>query len=306
MSRQFDDGPLGAIELFCLAAELGSFTAAALQAGVTPGAISRSVSRIEARLGVRLFVRTTRQIRLTDAGQVYFAQCRQALGQIVEAERLVTGQQAELTGVLRVSMPSTYGQHRILPLMPGFRQLYPQVRLDLHLSNRNIDFASEQFDLAIRARTPADSTLVARKLEDAPLLVVAAPAYLARAGVPQTLADLAQHECVQFIRPTSGRSSEWLFRDAGRDVEVATTGSVSCADELYGGVQLARCGAGLYQAYRFMVERELQSGELVEVLQNHAGRTRPFSVIYPHSRHLPARVRALVDYLLAGVQQAAV
>lgn len=303
MPRQFDELPLGAIELFCLAAELGSFTAAAQQAGVTPGAISRSVSRIEARLGVRLFVRTTRQIRLTDAGQVYFAQCRQALGQIVEAERLVTGQQLALSGVLRLSMPSTYGQYRILPLLPAFQQRYPQLRLDLHLSNRNIDFAAESFDLAIRARTPADSTLVARKLEDAALVVVAAPAYLARAGTPQTLDDLARHECLQFVRPGAARGSPWSFRDGdGRDVEVATHGSISCGDELYGGVQLARCGAGLYQTYRFTVARELQSGELLEVLPQYAGRTRPFSVMYPHRRHVPARVRALIDHLLAGVR----
>lgn len=299
MSRSFQDLPLASIELFCLAAELGGFTAAAQQSGVTPGAISRAVSRLEARLGVRLFVRTTRQMRLTEAGQAYFEQCRRALDQLAEAERDASGRQAQASGLLRISMPRTYGLHRIVPLLPGFRQTYPGVQLELHLSNRNVDFADEPFDLAIRARAPADTRLVSRKLEDAALVVVAAPAYLAQAGTPQNLADLAAHDCVQFVLPSSGRRVEWSFRDGGRDVEIGTSGNITCADELYGGVQLARGGAGLFQTYRFAVERELQSGELVEVLGDWAGRSRPFSLLYPHSRHLPQRVRVFIDYLLA-------
>lgn len=302
MSRQFEDVPLGGIELFCLAAELGSFTAAASQAGVTPGAVSKGVGRLETRLGARLFVRTTRQIRLTDVGQLYYDQCRQALGQIVDAERLVTGQQLTPSGAVRMSMPSTYGQHRILPLLPRFRERYPLVQLELQLSNRNVDFIDGHFDLAIRARAPADSRLVARKLEDAALVVVASPAYLVRRGAPTSLADLAGHECVQFVLPSNGRRIEWSFRVAGQDVEVGTPGQITCSDELYAGVQLARHGAGLYQAYRFMVERELASGELREVLPDLAGRSRPFSIVYPHGRHLPLRVRMLVDYLLSEVQ----
>lgn len=301
MSRQFQDLPLTSIELFCLAAELGGFTAAAAQSGVTPGAISRSVSRLEARLGVRLFVRTTRQMRLTDAGRTYFEQCRQALGQLAEAERLVTGQQQQPSGLLRVSMPRTYGLHRVVPLLPGFRQAYPDVRLELHLSNRNVDFAEEPFDVAIRARAPADTRLVARKIEDAALVVVGAPAYLARAGLPHTPADLAAHDCVQFVLPSTGRCIDWSFRDAGQDVELATAGSVTCADELYGGVQLARHGGGLYQTYRFAVERELHSGELVEVLGDYGGRTRPFSLLYPPQRHVPQRLRVFMDHLLAHI-----
>jgi DNA-binding transcriptional LysR family regulator len=154
MKRNFDDLLLGSIELFCLAAELSSFTAAAAAASVTPAAVSRSVSRLEDRLGVRLFVRTTRQIRLTESGRVYFEQCRQALSQLVDAERLVTGEQAAPAGLLRISMPTPYAHYRVLPLLPKFRKLYPQVQLDVHLSNRNIDFADEGYDLAIRGRAP--------------------------------------------------------------------------------------------------------------------------------------------------------
>ncbi|MFZ3206673.1 MAG: LysR family transcriptional regulator, partial [Pseudomonas sp.] len=152
MRRQFDDVLLGSIELFCLAAEIGSFTGAALAAGVTPAAVSRSVSRLEARLGVRLFVRTTRSIRLTEGGLAYHRQCRGALNQMLEAERELMGQQQAPSGTLRISIPTTYGHHRILPLLPEFRRHYPQVRVDIHLGNRNIDFVDEGYDLAIRVR----------------------------------------------------------------------------------------------------------------------------------------------------------
>ncbi|HYD79020.1 MAG TPA: LysR family transcriptional regulator [Paucimonas sp.] len=298
MRRHFDDILIGSIELFCAAAELGGFTAAANAAGVTPAAVSRSVSRLEARLGVRLFVRTTRQISLTDAGRQYFEQCRQALGQLIEAERAVTGQQSAPAGILRLSVPTTYGHHRILPLLPAFRTRYPGVQVDIHVSNRNIDFADEGYDLAIRAREPADSSFIARKLEDAELVVVAAPAYLKRAGTPATPADLARHECIQFVLPSNGRTVEWLFREQGKDVEIQVAGTYRCYEDILAGATLARNGAGLFQAYRFTVEEDLRQGTLVEIMRDYGGRSRPFSVLYPHGRHLSLRVRAFVEFLM--------
>jgi DNA-binding transcriptional LysR family regulator len=298
MQRQFDDILLGSIELFCLAAELGSFTAAALAAGVTPAAVSRSVSRLEERLGARLFVRTTRSIRLTEGGRGYHEQCRQALTQLVEAERAVTGQQQEPSGTLRISLPTTYGHHRILPLLPEFRRRYPQVQVDIHLGNRNIDFVGEGYDLAIRVRAQPDSTLIARPLEDARLVVVATPEYLARAGVPQNLDDLERHDCIQFELPSSGRRITWLFNQEGQEREILTDGGYVCSDDVLGGVTLAKHGAGLFQTYRFIVERELAEGSLVEVLQPFAGRSRPFTLLYPQGRHMPLRLRAFVDFIM--------
>jgi DNA-binding transcriptional LysR family regulator len=185
MNRQFDDILLGSIELFCLAAEAGTFTGAANTAGVTPAAVSRSIFRLEKRLGVRLFVRSTRSIRLTEGGKSYFEQSRAALNQLIEAERKVTGEQIQPSGTLRISAPTTYGHHRLLPLLPLFRAKYPKIKLEVHISNRNIDFHVENFDLAIRFRSPPDSTLIARHLEDATLVVVASPDYLRRAGTPR-------------------------------------------------------------------------------------------------------------------------
>tara|TARA_R110000868_G_scaffold136461_4_gene349447 strand:- start:578 stop:1492 length:915 start_codon:yes stop_codon:yes gene_type:complete len=302
MRRQLGGVLLGSMELFCLVAEHGSFTAAAHVAGVTPAAVSRSVARLEARLGVRLFTRTTRQVRLTEAGRVYFEQCSQALGQLVEAERTLSGQQSEPAGLLRISLPTTYGHYRVLPLLPAFRARYPQVRIEVELSNRNIDFSNEGFDLAIRARPPADSSLIARSLEETPLLVVASPGYLRQAGTPVTLADLAEHQCIQFLLPRNGRAVRWLFREQGHDLELATTGDYCCAQDVLAGTTLARSGAGLFQALGFIVEDDLREGRLVEVLQAYAGRNRPFSLLYPSGRHLPQRVRVFVDFLLQAVR----
>ncbi|MBN3858775.1 LysR family transcriptional regulator [Paraburkholderia sp. Ac-20340] len=298
MQRNFDDLLLGSIELFCLAAELGSFTLAATQASVTPAAVSRSVARLEARLGVRLFVRTTRQIRLTDGGRRYFEQCRDALAQLVDAEREVTGQQTTPAGVLRISMPTPYGHYRVLPLLASFRARYPQVQVETHLSNRNIDFADEGFDLAIRGRAPDDSNLVARKLEDAELVIVGTGAYLKRAGKPRSIEDLQHHECIQFELPSSGRPIPWLFNEGGNELELATQGGYGTSGDVLAGVTLARHSAGLFQTYRFIVEDDLAAGRLVEVLPDKGGCSRPFFLLYPHGRYLTSRVRVFVDFLV--------
>ncbi len=298
MHRQFDDILLGSIELFCLAAEAGSFTAAANTAGITPAAVSRSISRLEKRLGVRLFVRSTRSIRLTEAGKVYFEESRAALNQLIEAERKVTGEQVQPSGTIRISAPTTYGHFRLLPQLPAFRAKYPLIRIEAHISNRNIDLHEENFDVAIRFRVQQDSTLVARHLENAALVVVASPAYLKGAGMPRALSDLEQHECIQFDLPSSGRQIPWLFKEDGHEKEILSTGNYICAEDVLAGVTLAKAGAGLFQTYRFIVEKDLTDGALVEVLQTFAGRSRTVSLMYPHGRLLPSRVRALVDFLL--------
>ena len=193
MDRQFDNLRLGSIELFCLTAQHQGFTAAAKATGLTAAAVSRSVARLEERLGVRLLMRTTRRVRLTEVGQRYYDQCRQALAQLSEAEREASGQQLKPAGLVRMSLPTSYGHHRVLPLLPAFSKKYPDIEIELQLSNRNVDFTEEGFDLAIRGRTPPDSSLVARKLEDAALVVVAAPAYLKRHGKPASPDQLGQH-----------------------------------------------------------------------------------------------------------------
>ncbi len=298
MAHGFDDVQLGTLEIFCAAAELGSFTAAAKARKVTPSSVSRAIGRLEERLGAQLFVRTTRSVRLTDVGRLYAERCERALADLADAERDIGGRHSATTGQVRVSVPTTYAHYRLLPRMNAFRLRYPGIRVDLHVSNRNVDFVGEDFDGVVRVRVPPDSQMVVRKLEDAPLVLVAAPSYLARTGVPLAVAELEAHECIQFELPSSGRPIPWPLLVAGQIVDVPTRGSLSCADDVLAGVTLAVAGVGIFQAYRFVVEDALADGRLVEVLPETRGATRPFNVLYPHAKRLPARVRAFIDFLL--------
>lgn len=299
MARSFDPMQLGSIELFCKAAELSSFTAAAQALGITPAAVSRSVARLEARLGARLFVRSTRQIRLTDDGRSYYEQCEQALAQIEQAGRAVSGRQSEPSGTLRISVPTTYAHHRLFPLLPAFSAAFPKLKLEISVSNRNIDFVEEGFDLAIRLGAPADSRLVARPIEEATLGVFASPAYLKQRGTPATLSDLRQHDCIPFVLPRTGRAVAWLFREDSVDIERAVDGPVRVLDDVLGCVSHARAGGGLCQIYHFIADGAVRSGELKEVLKAFGGRSRPFTILYPHNRHVAPRVRAFVDFVVA-------
>ena len=300
MSRAFDPVQLGSIEMFCKAAELQGFAAAAQVLGVTAAAVSRSVGRLEERLGAKLFTRTTRLMRLTEEGRAYFAECREALAQIENAERAINGSQAEPSGLLRISMPTTYGHYRVLPVLPQFMLQYPKVKVkvEMDLSNRNIDFVEDGYDLAIRGGTPSDSRLVARKLEDATFGIFAAPQYLAHRGTPQTPEQLQNHDCVEFVLPSTGRGLPWVFRHEGQDLDLAIQSRVSVQGDVLGCLSYAVGGGGLLQAYHFVAQRHVESGALVEVMQAFGGRSRPFSILYPHNRHLSAKVRAFVGFLL--------
>jgi DNA-binding transcriptional LysR family regulator len=291
---------LSTIALFCKAAELSSFTAAARALGLTPAAVSRGVGRLEERLGNKLFRRTTRSMQLTDDGRLYFDQCRAALGQIEDAERTITGQHTQARGLLRISVPSTYAHYRLLPRLPAFRALYPDVELDVNISNRNIDFVDEGYDVAIRQGNPPDSRLVARKLEDAPVGVYASPAYLRAQGLPKTLSDLqdaAKHTLLPFVLPSTGRAMPWLFVQDGQPLELQPHSNVQVSEDPLGAVMLARAGMGLVQTMGWIAQG--YAADLTEVLQPFAGRTRPFYVLYPQNRQLAVRVRVLVDYLMA-------
>ncbi|MFP5391849.1 MAG: LysR family transcriptional regulator [Gammaproteobacteria bacterium] len=293
---------LGNIELFCHTAELASFTKAAARAAVTQAAVSRAVSRLEAQFGVQLLVRSTRSVRLTERGRTFYEQCRQALHMLADAERELSGDQQETSGTVRLSLPTSYGHCRVLPILADFMQAHPRIKLDIQLSNRNADLIADGFDLAIRARVPADSGLIACKLEEAPLLMAASPAYLRRHGMPQSLDDLARHRCIGFERPRTGQLVPWLVLEEGAVREITPEPVLLISDDIQGVPRAAMHGLGICQTYRFMVEDQLRAGLLAEVLPAHGGATRPFSLLYPGQRHMPRRVRVLIDYLLARLR----
>ena len=289
---------LSSVEIFCLVAEQQSFSNAAHQAGLTPAAVSRSIARLEARLGIQLFNRTTRNVRLTQAGEEYFLECKQALKQIAEVELRLKNKSAQPSGTIRMSLPTPFGHFKVLPLLPKFQQLYPEIKLDIQLTNKNVDFITEGFDLAIRGRNVPDSNLVARCLESSDLLIVASPQYLEKNKMPTDLADLQHHQCIQFILPSTGKTVAWSIMLENKIIDIQTQGQLNCSDDILATITLARHGGGLLQACRFMIEDDLKCGQLIEVLQQYSGAQRLFSLLYPKNKYQQRHIRLFIDFLV--------
>jgi DNA-binding transcriptional LysR family regulator len=208
---------LNTVELFCAAAKARSFTAAATELGTTPSAISKAVQRLENRLGIKLFQRSTRAVRLTEDGQTYYATCRSAIESIQDAEKTLTRHRSMPRGVLRLSLPYSYGIKRVIPLVPRYVERYlGQVRVSVSLSNSTIDFVTQDFDMSIRLGEVSDSRLVARKLHESHSCVVASPAYLRQHGVPVRPDELRRHSCLGLLMTDSGRVMPWAFFRRGR------------------------------------------------------------------------------------------
>lgn len=297
MSRKFDPVQLSSIETFVKAAETLSFVKAAVELGLSAPAVSRSISRLEQRLGVSLFTRSTRHMTLTQDGVLYADECRSALRQISEAEDMLSGRQNRPTGLLRISVPTTYAHFRLGPCLPVFTRMYPDIQIELNISNENIDFVGDGFDLAIRLGQLPDSGLISRRLETAPLGIFASSHYLARNPAPLSLADLDQHQLIPFELPSSGRPLAWLFKDGDTEVEIVPNSQIVLSGDFLGCVGHALAGGGLVQAYDFIADAYVRSGKLVEVLKPFRGRSRNFSLIYPQNRQMIPRVRAFIDFL---------
>lgn len=298
MGRRFEY--LGDVEVFLAVMEHGSFSAAAAALSTTASVLSRAVARLEARLGQQLMRRTTRRIGLTDAGRCYLDQARGAFELLKAAEQEARSQSAVLNGRVRISAPTTFGHFRLPALLKPFLVQHPQVQLELNITNRNVDLVAEGFDMAIRLGQLPDSGLVARKLEDAELRLVAAPDYLRRAGIPKALDDLAEHVCLPFVLPRTGKHGAWSFRVGGKDIEWQPSSVLEVSDDVLGTVSLAEQGVGICQTYDFIVHERLSRGSLVELLPQLGGRTRPFSLVYAPHRHQSAAARALVEALASS------
>ena len=293
-----------AVELFVTTVEAGNFSRAAGRLGVTPAAVSRAIGRLEDGLGVRLFRRTTRSVHLTDEGQAYYERCREALALIDGAERELRRRIDAPRGLVRLSVPTTYGHTRVLPLLGPFRAQYPEITVEVDVSNRNVDFVSEGYDLAIRAGLLADSELIAHKLADMTLGVFASPDYLARAGTPRRPADLARHAMIAFVRPSTGRVIPWVFQERdGAQFSVTPSAELRVSDDFLACITLARGGAGLTQTYHFLVEEQVARGDLVEVLRPYAGRSWPFTLLQPPRRTPTVAVRLLVDAIVSDARE---
>ncbi|AKF11087.1 LysR family transcriptional regulator [Sandaracinus amylolyticus] len=289
--------PLPHLEAFCRTYELGSFTRAARALALTPQAVSRSVARLEEELGATLFRRTTRSLAATDEGRRYYEHAAQAIALLRAGGEAMREKRNTPSGLVRISVPTTYGLSRFAPRLGEFQRLNPHVQVEMQVSNHNVDFVRDGCDLAIRHGTIADHSLVARRLGTFPLAIVASPAYLARRGRPHTPDDLASHDCITFVLPRTGRAMPWSVGSPPRRIEPLAR--YRCAEDMVGVVALARAGLGLAHAYVFMFADHVRRGELVEVLEEHRGASRPFSLVYPRATARSSAVRAMIEFIVA-------
>ncbi|MEI2297657.1 LysR family transcriptional regulator [Ensifer sp. MJa1] len=296
------DNRAGEMEVFVAVSETRSFSAAARRLKLSPSAVSKLVTRIEDRLGTRLLVRSTRTLQLTPEGEVYLQRAQHILAEIVEAEQLVAaGGRMTPRGLLRVNAAVGFGERYIMPLASAFLERYPEVRLDLTLTDSMIDVVGERADVAIRTGPLRNSSLKARKLMETRPVVIASPAYLKRHGTPQTPDDLEGHNCIRFNFRRS--VDEWAFRMPGQtSVELRSVfGNMEVSS---GSIvrQLCLAGLGIGRIGRFHVETDFAAGTLVPLLEDYqSGEIETVYAVYAGHEHLAARIRAFIDFLVEQI-----
>ena len=289
---------LGSLNAFVRAAETRSFTVAGRQLGVSSSAIGKSVARMEERLGVRLFHRSTRSITLTAEGALFLDRCRRIFSEIEAAELELSQTLEAPRGTLRVGLPLV--GMLMIPTLAAFMRTYPEIMLDLDFSDRIIDVIEEGFDAVVRFADAGDTRLMSRALGTYRRRLVAAPAYLAAKGVPKTPDDLKAHACLHHRFPTSRRFEQWPVppEQAGVEIELPKTAVASTLEPL---IYMAEQGLGIAYLPDFAIGRQLREGLLVTVLDDYTDRSGPLRVLWPSSRHLAPKLRAFVDFLAANV-----
>lgn len=288
---------LGEMEVFVAAAEAGSFTEAAESLHISPSAVSKLIGRLEDRLGTRLLHRTTRRVSLTPEGRAYFDQVRHILAEIDAVESSIGGAEAEPRGLLRINVAHGFGMTQIVPIIPDFMARYPKVDVRVTFADHLVDLVAEGDDIGIRLGSSGDENLIARKLGSHTRLVCAAPSYLERHGVPQKPADLLQHNCLLFDGPEN--LNHWPFYKPDGSVErISVRGNFRSnnGDAIF---RLLLDGVGLCYAADFGIAEAVRDGRLIPVLQEASVPTTwPIYAAYPARKHLAAKVRVFVDFLV--------
>lgn len=293
MQELLEHGGLELLAAFVAVAETGSFTEASKKLGRDASIVSRRLSQLEQQLGVRLLSRTTRRVALTEVGALYFRRIQSILDELAEASREASDVASSPQGLLRISLPATFGRQWIAPLLPPFLSRHPQIRIDARFSDRQVDVVSEGFDVAIRVGVLRDSSLAARKLASYRNLLVAAPSYLAAHGKPRKPDDLKKHSCVGF---TGLRSwPDWPLMRGNQRKTVRPIGPL-VADNSEAVLIAAIGGAGITLAADWLAGPALREGKLVEVLPGWSGKgDGGVYAILPPGRLVPAKTRSFVD-----------
>jgi DNA-binding transcriptional LysR family regulator len=276
----------------------GSFAEAARGLGLSASAVAKNVARLEDDLGLRLFHRTTRQVTLTSDGHDLYARCRRIVDEIEALRDDASGARAEPGGTLRLNAPVVLGRIVVVPALARLARRYPKLALEVGFSDRYVDMVKEGLDAVIRVGHLSDSTLVARPIGAQSLVVCGSPGYLAARGVPKRPSDLGAHACLVFRNPSTGRARAWQFEDGRRTVDYAPASPVVMNDG-EALVAATAAGMGLTQVPDYMATDEIRRGRLVEVLAAYRAPPLPVSIVYPSTRGVTPRLRALIETLTA-------
>ena len=289
---------LGSLNAFVRAAEARSFTVAGRQLGVSSSAIGKAVARLEERLGVRLFHRSTRSITLTAEGALFLQRCRRIFSEIEAAELELSQTQEAARGTLRVGLPLV--GVLMMPTLVAFMRAYPEIVLDLDFSDRVVDVIEEGFDAVVRFAESGDTRLMTRALGGYHRRLVASPAYLAAKGVPAIPDDLRAHACLHHRFPTSGKFERWPLgpEHAALESELPRTAVASTLEPI---IFMAEQGLGIAYLPDFAIGRQLREGALVSVLDDYTDRAGPLRILWPSGRHLAPKLRVFVDFLAANL-----
>lgn len=285
---------LGALHVFVSAAENRSFTLAGQQLGISSSAVSKAIVRLETRLKVRLFHRSTRSINLTPEGSIFLARCRRIFCEIEAAEIELLHMQSLPQGKLRISLPSI--GTLFMPKLGNFKRCYPDIELDIDYSDRLVDVIEEGFDVVIRTGKPHDSRLTMRHLGSCRKLLVGAPAYFERVGKPVTPQDLSQHACLLYRFPSTGKLDVWSFLNMPDTAPLELSVSM-VTNTLDPQVCFAEQGLGIAYVPEIAVQRQLQEAKLISILDDYNDQCIDFHVLWPSSRHLSPKIRVFVDFV---------
>ncbi len=272
------------------------FSAAAPGLGLSPSAVSKLVTRLETRLGVRLLQRTTRALHLTPEGEIFYTAARRLVGELEALESMIAGQSGTPSGVLRVTTSLAFSTHQLAPILSEFLARYPLLNVELLPTDRVVDMVEEGIDIALRIGRLADTSFMARKIGEDKRLICAAPAYLARHGTPRRPEDLARHNCL--VARDRTHLNRWHFKVDGKLVEVEVHGRVAVT-EGETQMQLALQGVGIVRVTRLTLAQAIREGQLVPLLQEFSA-DEPVAIhaVYPHRRHLAPKVPAFVNFLI--------
>lgn len=283
-----------AMETFVSVVEAGSFSAAARRMNIGQPAVSKSVSQLEKKLGVRLLLRSTRGLSITDAGQKFYEHAKVAINKVDEAEQSISDSDQNLTGKLRISAAVTLARLHIIPNLNLFTEQHPNLDIDIILDDRQVDLIAEGADVALRMGTLHDSNMVARKIASSPRLIIGSPDYFAKAEIPKSPADLSQHQAIIYSQPAGGES--WSLSKAGKEVSVTVSGhvSVNAAEGIRAAVLN---GMGLTIASRWMFSKELLDGKVVSVLDDWTIPPVDLWAVFPSGRLISTKARAFVAFV---------